>query len=335
MKTPSAHSTTNSSGLLTKLLNRGDDISIAQGKLSIKPSSGLTIPPAWLKQNEHLLINDICQLFNLTPLKYVSYSTGRYEYKGKKIEGITLQFINLQTNENAYLIFNASLKRLRKSKGGKKGEPLPGKQFIVSERCHFYKFWCLTGLPLPRSLSKFYECMGRLKPFVFTGNVDFNNRISSKIIQLLSISYQQVLDKNRSPLSSNKCTNSSAKEPLIFRQETAKEPLIFTAKDIELDHAPIELASNQSTCSSKYGNTVIRKEVISKGGDSDNTPINTFNNDEIIENTNLVISQNKRPEDQTVDEWLKDWENAFSPDELEAVMTDFNNLQSYSIDKAS
>lgn len=333
MKAPSDHHPINSSGLLTKLLNRGDNISIVQGKLLIKPSSGLAIPPTWLKKNELLLINEICQLSNLIPLRYVSYTTGSYGIK--KSQGITLQFINLKTNDDAYVIYNASLKRTRKSKGGNQGDPLPKKQFIVSERSSFYKFWLSIGLPLPKSLSKFYECMGRLKPLIFTGNVNFNNRISSKIIQLLNISHQQILDKKYLASSSEKNTNPTAKEPLIFCQETAKGPLTFTAKDIELDHATIELASNQSTCSSKYGNTVIRKEVISKGVDSDSIPIKTFNNDEIVENTNLVISQNKRPEDQTVDEWLKDWENAFSPDELEAVMTDFNNLQSYSIDKAS
>jgi len=228
MKTLNALNEANGSGLLTKLLNKGDNISIFQGVLLIKPNSGLEVPFQWLKQREPLIINDICRLFNVTPLKYISYSTGRYG--SKKTEGITLQFINLQTKEQVYLIFNASLKRVRKSKGGNKGDPLPGKQFIVSERSGFYKFWCLTGLPLPKSLSKFYECMGKLKPLVFTGNVDFKNRIIDKKVALFEVTYQQILEENHLALNCNKSSNLTAKEPLIFRQGTAKEPLSFTAK---------------------------------------------------------------------------------------------------------
>lgn len=276
-----------------------------QGKLLIKPSSGLEVPSHWLKQYEPLLINDICQLFNITPLKYVSYSTG--SYGSKKNDGITLQFINLQTNENAYLIFNAGLKRTRNSRGGKKGEPLPSKQFIVSERSSFYKFWCSTGLPLPRSLSKFYECMGKLKQLNFTGKVDLNNRIIDKTVPLLEVTYQQILARKQLTLSGNKNANLTAKEPLIFRQATAKEPLSFTAKDIELDHTSNGLAPNQSTCPTKYGNTVIRKAVISKGLNLVITPINTLKDKQIDENINGGISKNKRPEDQSTDEWLADW----------------------------
>jgi len=332
MTTPNIHNTVNGSDLLAKLLKKGDEISITQGQLLIKPSSGLDVPPQWLKQYESLLINGICQLFNITALRYASYSTG--SYGSKKSQGITLQFNNLQTNDDAYLIFNASLKRARTGKLGKKGEQLPGKQFIVSERSSFYKFWCSTGLPLPRSLSKFYECMGKLKPLVFTGKVDFNNRIKGKKIYLLDVSYQQILTKSNIPLSGKNQTNLTAKEPLRFRQGTAKTSLSFTAKDIELDHASIDVAQNQSTCASKYGNTVIRKEVISKGDSSDITPINNSNIKQIDENINGEISKNKRPEEQTADEWLSDWESSFTPEDFKEAMTDYSHVYNPPMDKA-
>jgi hypothetical protein len=306
MKTSSSH--INGSSLLTKLLNKGDQISIVQGKLLIKPSSGLEVPSNWLKQYEPLLINDICQLLNITALRYVSYTTGKYG--NKKSPGITLQFRDLQTNEDAYIIYNAILKRTRNSKGGMKGDPLPNKQFIVSERSSFYKFWRSADLPLPRSLSKFYECMGKLKPLLFTGEVDFNNRITNKIVSLLEVSYQQILSNSNLILSGQKNSNLTAKEPLTFRQGTAKEPLSFTAKDVELSHTHNGLAPNQSACLSKCGNTVIRKEVIRKGISSDITPVNTLNNKEIEINIFGANLQKKQPEEQTTDEWLADWENA-------------------------
>jgi len=220
MKAPSTLKADRDSGLLTKLLNKGDNVSIVQGKLLIKPSSGLAVPSNWLKQHESLLINDICQLFNVIALRYVSYSTGCYG--SKKSQGITLQFSNLQTSDEAYVIYNANLRRTRNSKRGKKGEPLPSKQFIVSKRSSFYKFWCSTGLPLPRSLSKFYECMGKLKHITFTSQVDFKNRIADKTLPLLEVSYQQILEIKGISHSSKINANLTVKESLIFRKESLR-----------------------------------------------------------------------------------------------------------------
>jgi len=67
--------------------------------------------------------------------------------------------------------------------------------------------------------------MGKLKPLIFTGQVDFNNRISDKKIQLLNVDYQQILLKNGLILSGKINANLTAKEPLIFRQGTAKTSL--------------------------------------------------------------------------------------------------------------
>tara|TARA_R110000787_G_scaffold14300_6_gene44190 strand:- start:4044 stop:5015 length:972 start_codon:yes stop_codon:yes gene_type:complete len=316
------HNAISGSSLLAKLLHKGDEIDIVQGKLVIKPSSGLAVPLTWLKQNEALLINDICRLFNIVPLRYISYTTGSYGVK--KSQGITLQFSNLQSGEDAYIIYNANLKRTRNSKHAKKGDLLPGKQFIVSERSGFYKFWLSTGLPLPKSPSKFYECIGKLKSLVFISSIDFNNRITDKKLPLLELSFHEILNKHRVALASKKNEELTAKQPLIFRQETAKQPLIFPAKDIEQKLTDNGLAANQSTCTSKCGNTVIRKEVLSTGVGLDNTPINNTNNKEVDENINEVNLQKKRPEDQTADEWLEDWESAFTPEEFDEVMTDFS-----------
>jgi hypothetical protein len=310
------------SSLLAKLLHKGDEIDIVQGKLLIKPNSGLAVPLNWLKQNETLLINEICCLFNIVPLRYMSYTTGRYG--AKKSQGITLQFCNLKTGEDAYIIYNASLERSRTNKNAKKGDPLPGKQFIVSERSGFYKFWLSTGLPLPKSPSKFYECIGKLKPLVFTSAIDFKNRITDKKSPLLELSFHEILNKHRVALAGKQNEELTAKQPLIFRQETANQPLSFPTKDVEQKHTHNGLAANQSTCTSKCGNTVIRKEVLSTGVGLDNTPINNTNNKEADENINEVNLQKKRPEEQTVDEWLEDWEAAFTAEEFDEVMTDFS-----------
>jgi hypothetical protein len=307
--------------LLTQLIINGDEVSITQGKLLIKPSSGLALTKSWLKENETLLINDICRLFNIVPLRYISYTTGSYGVK--KSQGITLQFSNLLSAEDAYIIFNANLTRSRTTNRAKKGDLLPGKRFIVSERSGFYKFWLSTRLPLPRSPSKFYECMGKLKLLTFTSPIDFNNRITDKKLPLLEVSFQEILNKQNLFFSDKVSDNTTAKQPLKVRQETAKHPLVFTASETEQKHSLSGLTQNQSTCTSKYGNTVIRKEVLSTGGSGDNTAINIVSNKKVASKINEASSQKKRPEDQTVDEWLEDWENAFTPEEFAEVMTDF------------
>lgn len=342
MTTPDTLKAENGSSLLTRLLNEGNIISITQGKLLIKASSGLEVPSSWLKQHELLLIRDICLALNITAFRYISYSTG--SYGTKKSQGVTLQFNNIKTNDEAYVVYNANLKRARTGKRGKKGEPLPEKQFIVSEKSSFYKFWCSTGLPLPRSLSKFYECMGKLKPLIFTGQVDFNNRITGKKLSLLEISYQQIVDKKSNPLSGKVNANLTAKEQLRFRQGTAKTSLSLTAKHIELDHIQPGFPPNQSTGASKCGNTVIRKKDIRKAISSDITPVNNSNNKEVGGYENGVISpvdfqdvKHDRPEDQSVDEWLQNWEVAFTAEEFQRVMNagNKNAFDNCSLDKAS
>lgn len=311
--------------LLTQLIKNGDEVSITQGKLLIKPSSGLALTKNWLKQNETLLINDICRLFNIVPLRYISYTTGSYKTRSdssKKSQGITLQFSDSQSGEDAYIIFNANLNRSRNTNCAKKGELLPGKQFIVSKRSGFYKFWLST-----RSPSKFYECMGKLKLLTFTSPIDFNNRITDKKLPLLEVSFQEILNKQSLFFSDKISDNTTAKQPLKVRQETAKQPLTFTASDTEQKHTYIGFTPNQSTCTSKYGNTVIRKEVLSTGVSVDNTTINIVNNKKVASKLNEASSQKKRPEEQTVDEWLEDWESAFTPEEFEEVMTVFNNVK--------
>ena len=322
MKTPILHRVNGGSGLLAKLLIRGDEISIVQGRLLIRPSSGLEVPPSWLKQNESLLINDICKLFNINVLRYQSYSTGCYGFK--KSEGITLQFNNLKTNEGAYVVFNASLKRTRNSNGNKKGERLPNKQFNASKRTHFYKFWCSTGLKLPKSPSKFYECMGKLKALIFTGEIDIKNRITNKIIPLLEINYQEILAKSSLSINHKNCSNVMAKEPLILRQETAKEPLNFAAKKINTELNSTALERNQSACTSQCGNKVIRKEVISSGVSYDNRLTKTTNNKKVVDSNIIEISGNYEPEIINTNKWLTEWENSFTEAELQEVMTNFN-----------
>lgn len=103
-------------------------------------------------------------------LEYVTYSTGRYG--PKRAEGVTLQFVNVETGNPAYCVFNAQLTRKRNTQGGAKGDPLPVGQFRVGKSSKFYRFWRQTGLPLPNRPSKFYKHIGRLKSLTFTAELE-------------------------------------------------------------------------------------------------------------------------------------------------------------------
>jgi len=186
-------SNSNGLGLLNQLLRQGDIVAIIQGRLSVTPANGVALPQHWFNDHESVLTQTIIKQLGINAYRYVSYSTGAY---GKQnYQGITLQFEHLLTGELAYVVFNASLKRAKTTKHGKKGEPLSGKKFITTKGSKFCQFWQSTGLIFPKRLAGFYDCMGKLKSLVFTGNVDHNNRFIDKKIALLGIHYQLLLAK--------------------------------------------------------------------------------------------------------------------------------------------
>ena len=101
-------------------------------------------------------------------LKFVRFSTGTY---GGGYPGVTLHFSSEPMQEEYYCVFNAELTRLRNTKSGKKGAPLPGNQFRITTKYGFYKFWLKTGLAFPPRLGSFHDYMGNLSKIQFTGKL--------------------------------------------------------------------------------------------------------------------------------------------------------------------
>ena len=120
------------------------------------------------------------------PLEFESFSTGFY---GGGFDGVTLQFIDLVTGENYYAIFNAELSRKRATRRHHAGTRLPGKQFRISRRHLFYRFWRDTGLPVPPRLGAFHDYMGNLRKVQFSGELvaDKPNRLNASSLQPLQI----------------------------------------------------------------------------------------------------------------------------------------------------
>ena len=167
--------------MLSILLERGDEVSIDNGKLVIQPTSGKAVPDEFMVQHAHAITLDALTLLGIASYRYMNYSTGIYgEHKSA---GISLQFIDLLSGENPYACFNVDLKRKR---GSDRGKALPKGQFSVGRRSQFYKLWLSTGLPVPASVTRFYQCMGKLKGFIFTADIAGDQKIKAKTLKPLN-----------------------------------------------------------------------------------------------------------------------------------------------------
>jgi hypothetical protein len=172
------------------LLTRGDELEIVDGRLNIIAASGLPIPEAWLKLHEDKLVYELVSQMAIDVLVYESYSTGRYG--AKHHSGVNLQFLNLLTGDSRYVVFNADLDRVKATKKGSIGSPLPKGQFRVGKLSRFYRFWLNANQSLPPRLSSFHDYMGNLKGTLFTGTVGRDERLEKQSIKLLNITYVQI-----------------------------------------------------------------------------------------------------------------------------------------------
>ncbi|MFT4850877.1 MAG: hypothetical protein ACI83B_003438 [Sediminicola sp.] len=267
--------------LLIRLIKRGEIVYINQGRLEIKPSGHKKVPLDWLLENKVDLTYTIAKLLNSNIYQYIGYSTGRYG--SKKYEGITLQFSNIVTGGEAHVIFNVELNRARSSKYHQAGSPLPKGQFRVSKKFLFYKFWLSTELPLPPRLASFHDYMGNLKDIFFIPETDaYKGKISAKLIPLCNVSYEKIKSA-LATLSPDNLQTNVIQHP--YNNQTS-----MPYKELAEPVTNQALEKQLSTGGSNYGSR--------------------YQGSAVISNPLSIIEKIKRPQDQTVDEWLSDWENA-------------------------
>ncbi len=268
-----ANSATNN--LLYRLLKRGDRVSVEQGQLRIMLNSGDAIPEVKYKDYQQQIITEIAELLSLEVYRYSSYSTGRY---GKhKSQGLTLTMTNTITGEEAYCCFNVLLNYTR---GKKKGQPLPKRQFRVTEKHHFYKFWASTGLALPPRLSSFHDYMGKLSQRIFIGHADHSNKLTEKMIPLLEVNARELLNAYQCKIADNGQTTARQVPDNCHTREPDK-------------HSTQELINRSfeggvSTCENKY--------ELSKQGST------------LIRSSLSPINPPIKPEDQTNEQWFANYD---------------------------
>ena len=260
------------------LLTRGDELEIVDGRLSIIAKSGFPIPEKWLNLHEDKLVYELVNQMAIDVLVYESYSTGRYG--AQCYSGVNLQFLNILTDDSRYAVFNVDLDRVKATKKGPVGSPLPSGQFRVAKRGRFYRFWLNANQPLPPRLSSFHDYMGNLKGTLFTGIVGRDERLDKQSIQLLNITYVQIV-----AAFFQRSLPDNSHTPSIHRPDKYHTTMPYNESMERLIQCDLE--SIQTTGNCNYGTRSLGSAV--------------------VRGRSVVSTANKIQQGQTVEEWLEDY----------------------------
>lgn len=274
--------------LLKKLIHRGHYVAIEQGRLVIKPKTKALIPSGWIRQNRRPLEREIISHLGVTAYRYEKFTRGEYGVgHGKRQSGITLHYKNMLTGDTPRLTYTVPITRDRDTKYGKKGQRLPNKQFRVSHRMSFYKFWVKLDLPLPARLSAFHDCMGKLSGILLTSTCTTSTKGSSldkENLAMLEVSHAEILSiyngAGEIQLPDNQLTST--------RQTPDNLLTKVPDKKTQQSHTTHELASDSTTGEQNPGNKVIRKDGYK---DRHSTPID--------------------PRMQSNEEWLEEYDSKY------------------------
>lgn len=258
-----------------KLLCRGDEVCIENGRLVIRPASGKTVPQDWYKKNAPTIIQEILSTIGIEAYQYRSYKTGYYE-KGR-LPGVHLHFCEVISGNSAYSIFNAELTRSRSTEAGRAGTALPDGHFRVGELSHFRKFWTAAGLKFPRRLSAFHDYMGKLNATLFSAEATPNRpgRLQSGSFRSLSVSATQII---AAFLPDNARTSTG--------QLPDKRRTTLPDKDSLQSLVERGFERNSTTCRNRYENTVISNHDVTRSA--------------------IPLTTSHDPRMQSDEEWLAD-----------------------------
>lgn len=269
---------TDNSCILRKLIAQGDLVYIEKGRLVIKPASGKPVPDLWFVEYEPELISSILLITGSKAYFYQDYSTGNFG-EGR-YSGVSIRFVDSNTSEIVYCCYGAELKKSRNSKSGDKGKPLRKGRFYPPATGKFVKTWRRLGMEMPRRPSEFHEIMGRLKGGLFSLTVVSGAKVDKDRVFALDVPFELVRagifgrasTGNQSANVRQPVGNSSAKS---FGNETVGGEARHSLEPI-------------STTCDKYP----------EGSQQEAS----YQEDEVSFSLN-------RPEDQTCEEWINDFDS--------------------------
>lgn len=225
------------------ILAKGHYVAIEQGRLIVKSNSAKPVPVNFIQENHANFYREISVVLGHPILQYQSYSTGRFSVK--RFEGVSLNYADVKSGQLCSVVFNAELSRLRSTTHGRQGEKLPKGQFRVTNKFAFTRYWLLLGLPLPKKLSTFHECMGKLKAVLILGQVGSDGRIRKETIKPFSASHDELL-------SAFNAVKFSDKAPTTFRHGSDNNPTSTTDKKPAQTHTQQGIQANSSTGSKQH-----------------------------------------------------------------------------------
>lgn len=267
----------NATKLVCHLIDRGDHIALIGGRLELRAASGNPIPDEWMKQNSSEISYVILRATNQPAFEHLSFSAGKF---GKHLAGgVELQFRELISDRNGYVIFPAEVVRATTTKFGKAGAALPKNHFRTKKNTKFYKFWQRTGLKTPNRLSSFHDYMGNLQSLLFTADFVNGEKLNKDTIEPLNISFVQIKAAFQQALKPDNPRTTA-------RQGTDNPRTIITDKKMPEKLVFHSFGDDLGTGNEKHSKRLTGKPVIG----SVVVPINVP----------------KKPEEQTTDEWISD-----------------------------
>jgi hypothetical protein len=289
--------------LTMSLFKRGDSLAVSLGQLFIMPNSGQPVPLDWLATNRTKIMSEIAHQSNQSIFSYSYYQTGIYN--SGRSPGVMMKFSDLLTGEEAYAVFNATLKYQRKTKSKKAGDSLPDRHFHIRERAAFYSFWMKTGLDIPRRFSEWHKSMSKLQHVYFVAEKRSGDKLANNSIQPLSLSnavIQQLFSDNTATserqASDNTATRNGDKE---WRQGLVTSN---GDKDIAADQI-----SNGLTPDPKCVSNEVR--VFESARDLSACASNRVLSNQVMTcNVVPLTSNSKVPEEQSIEEWFQDYDSA-------------------------
>lgn len=213
--------------LLNKLILRGDQVAIVDGRVQILPASGKHVSSAWLKGHSQILCEQIANVTKLNLHQYVDYSTGWV--KGHSIGFVSLKFADITSGISVHLTWNANTKYTRSTRTHKQGDRLPDGKFLPNAGSKFIRFWHEAKQVKPSKPSAYAEKMHLLKELLFIGEAQpYKNgfKFKDKTIHLADISNNTIvaaINSSRTDNSSLNARQQLAKPSLTARQAVAKD----------------------------------------------------------------------------------------------------------------
>lgn len=296
---------------LEDLINRGDAISITNGKLNITPKSGKAVPSDWINEHANALVSQISQVVQQPIYAFTNFTVGGYQ--GGKFDGITLRFYELTTHTDYYTIFNVSLNR-KKQPGRFKG-----KKFIAPKQGALMKFWNRLAMPKPRRPSELYKKINVMCEYFWQASLRDKNKLESNELSFANVTHQQIivgLQQGNSMASGWQRSgnlvalndgNLRGQKVVAHSSGSKSEPAQIyqwvqpSQTTREVEYESFEPRTAKTTSVSKYDISKQGSAVIGK-------PNNLLH--KAIAEEAKPVGTTVKPQQQSHDEWLADYDNA-------------------------